>query len=907
MKLRNMFGKPFLFDAGSQAHLLATKQADDKLIKIVHPKYGHGWTTMKEDEIIPFITQGNINAYEVLDSYPKKLYFDIDSATPKADDLNRAITLIEEYFGKVEMAISGSQEANKNSYHIVVSSLLIEDEFQLLELRKLVKHISTNEFEAFDWKVYTKNRVMKCIFQSKPERAVQDIILDHHYQNHFICSFFTGNEKVATFKIPEFKNIEYTDMKPLLDQPQLELPKDVKIDNIEMKDLLFLAPINDSLNHQHTWKGCMFARHNGITFDTFWNWAKQKVDTIERKAKWQKYWNDEKMYPLSRQGWINYLKFFYPELFSYVEGQKNDQSFSASNRFTESLNISSVPIEKIQPEYFRTPHRVVIFNVGMGGGKTTTTIQYLKKKEAIGKNWLDVKEKSFVAIGCRIALSNNTYQRMKDEGIDVFNYKHAVSKTRKEQINSATKLMISTESLHYLEDAQTYRDVVVIDEVETVLNSLVSETHKDNIAKNYDTLVKLVQRAKKVLLLDAFTTTKTIDWLKNIGCPTQEIITYSSKYKPSERQIVQLQGYENTIDHICNDLKQGKKLYIFYPYKNSNKYHDSIEQLRDKLQSRTQKKLTVYHGDVDDSQKATLGNVNEEWAKFDAVLTNSAITVGVNYDSSGYDRVYLLIEPYINSSRDIIQTSMRIRSIADNLIFVMFFSNQSPSIMELPTYYEEAPAHYQALVQNIANEKHANFEECLLHLCHKTNFKCDSFYMRKTKDLYENLQFKSKMLIAYDDVPQLSLDEKDTIEVERIWCSQASMVDKLAINRFYFDSRFKTFSEEQRRFIWDNNFTSYFDNKDKPFIQLIKKEANITQLSQLDVSELASKPNIKEYIKKYFMTESVYSLQQIVKCINTSLGYTFITSSQDKSKHTSYEVLDHLAILEQCGVVECLL
>lgn len=907
MKLRKMFGKSFMFNTGSQTHLLANKQDDDKLFKIVHPTYGHGWTTMKEDEIIPFITQGNINVYEVLHSYPKKLYFDIDSESPKEDDLNRAIIIIEEYFGKVEMAISGSQETNQNSYHIVIPSLLIENELHLLELRKLVQHISTNEFEAFDWKVYTNNRTMKCIFQSKPERSIQDIILDHHYQNHVICSFFTGNEKVATFKIPDFKNTEYTDMKPLLDQPQLKLPKDVKIDNLEMKELLFLAPMNSSLNHQHTWKGCMFSRHNRITFDTFWDWAKQKKDTIERKAKWQKYWNDKQMYLLSRQGWINYLKFFYPEIFSYVEDQRNTKSFSASNRFTESLNIPSEPIEKIIPEHFRTPHRVVIFNIGMGGGKTTTTIQYLKKKEAMTKNWLDITEKTFLAIGCRIALSNNTYQRMKNEGIDVFYYKNAFSKTRKQQLNSAQKLMISTESLHYLDEAQTYRDVVVIDEVETVLNSLISDTHKENIDRNYNILVKLVKQAKKVILLDAFTTTKTTDWLKNIGCLDKEIITYSSKYKPSERQIVQLQGYENTFNHICNDLKQGKKLYIFYPFKNSSKNHDSIEEFGFKLHTETQKKITVYHGDVDDSQKATLGNVNKEWAKFDAVLTNSAITVGVNFDMSGYDRVYLLVEPLFNSSRDIIQTSMRIRSISDNLIFIMFFSNQSPYIMELPKFYEEAPNHYQELVQNIANEKNANFEECLLHLCHKTNFKCDSFYMRKTKDLYENLQFKSKMLIAYDDVPKLSLEKKESIEFEKIWCSQASMKEKLAINRFYFDIKFITCSEDQRRFIWDNNFSSYFDNKEKPFIKLIKKEANITQLSQLNVNDIASKPHIHEYIKKCYMTESVYNLKLIVKCINISLGHTFFTRDKTDKNSSTYEVEPHLILLEQCNEVECLL
>ena len=56
------------------------------------------------------------------------------------------------------------------------------------------------------------------------------------------------------------------------------------------------------------------------------------------------------------------------------------------------------------------------------------------------------------------------------------------------------------------------------------------------------------------------------------------------------------------------------------------------------------------------------------------------------------------------------------------------------------------------------------------------------------------------------------------------------------------------------------------------------------------------------------MTESIYGLQLLVKCINTSLGHTFFTrNKEDTNSSTAYEVTDHLEQLEQCDVVECLL
>ena len=60
----------------------------------------------------------------------------------------------------------------------------------------------------------------------------------------------------------------------------------------------------------------------------------------------------------------------------------------------------------------------------------------------------------------------------------------------------------------------------------------------------------------------------------------KDVITYSSKYKPTKKILNENFGYENTIDKIAEELDIGKKLYIFHAYKSSTKTHYSIEELK---------------------------------------------------------------------------------------------------------------------------------------------------------------------------------------------------------------------------------------------------------------------------------------------------------------------------------------
>ena len=74
---------------------------------------------------------------------------------------------LEPFFPNAEFAISGSSTDTKASLHIILQNYVIHNETEKDQLKHIVKYIYENHDKDFDWKVYTKNRNMKCINQSK--------------------------------------------------------------------------------------------------------------------------------------------------------------------------------------------------------------------------------------------------------------------------------------------------------------------------------------------------------------------------------------------------------------------------------------------------------------------------------------------------------------------------------------------------------------------------------------------------------------------------------------------------------------------------------------------------------------------------------------------------------------------
>jgi hypothetical protein len=888
---RKVFNSTWYSGKGTQETLLETIKENERLMTCVVDNRHH-WKVIKENEVIPLINNNNGFICEVLSSYPKKLYFDVDCDTPNDLSLDKVKEVIKKYFGDAKMAVSGYENENKKSYHITLYEYVISNEKELLEMRKIVNYINKTECPYFDWKVYTKNRPMKCINQSKPEKPKQMIISDTNQKNHLIMSFFSGNEKLFNFHLSEDIPQEETNVKEIINVKPIKLNQDFKPEDLnDSKKLLMMLPNSKEIPHSITWKVALFCQNNGLSFDDFWAWAKIKQDDEERRLKWVSHWNKivgQLDYKMTKKSFILLLSFWYPEL-----KEVERASDAITKKFIDTLTIPSIEIERIEKNHFLTSNKVVIFNIGMGGGKTTMTVDYLKSSE-----------KKFIWLTPRQALVMNTNQRFVDNKMNVVNYLNCGSsrEQKSKKINSASSLILECESLNYLEKTTQF-DVLVIDEIETVIKNWDSETHDKNGDKNFNNFVSLFKNCKKIILLDAFTTSTTLKFLEMVGI--KDVITYSSKYKPAEKILNDNYGYDKTISKIADELDNGKKLYVFHAYKSSTKKHYSIEELKSELLERckTKPKILVYHGDMSDDKKKTLYNVNEEWDKYDCILTTSSITVGVNYEGDRYDKVYLLVSGCVNNVRDVIQTSMRIRKTKENIIEMFFFDRMEKSLLKYPKWYNGLDDVYKFLVDSALEEKQSNFMDVFYEFCKMTNYNIGNVkkIVKNKLEKFNNDLHESKMLISYDDIPTISEDVAKEIEKEAVWVCRASQLDKFTLSKFYFDCHFYHMDNEDRAFIWDNRCRNFFDNYDCEIIKKIIKDNKIKHISELNLNDLVISNDTNNYIKNNYASTIKNINQRLIKVINLVLGCQVIesVSKSAKSKATKYEFTELYNALDE--------
>ena len=879
------------------------KQTKDQRLFKMSNKYGYGWSLIKEDDIYNLVKNNNANICEVLSIYPKKVYFDIDGTEPKNIDLKTVKDIINEYFPNEKLSISGYETDVKKSYHIILSNLILEDEKDLNLLKKIVQSMN-NKCKYFDWKVYTKNRNMKSIYQSKPSGTKQEIIEDENYKNHFINSFFTGNEKKINYKFDE--NIINEEIN-IINLPKIinKIPNNFKYEDVEDNiKLLNLAPINNDFDHSYIWRVAVFCYWNNIIFDTFWDWAKQKtqhenkpLDQEKRHKKWLSHWETIKQERYKNLGskyiFIKLLSNFYKEFVGI-----NNKTDLYTRDFLKSFSLKSEVIESkyIELKNFETEHKVTIFNIGMGGGKTYQTINYLKNKN------------NYIWITPRISLANNTKKRFNEliqKDILLYNDCGKNMKEMIENINNTDSLLIQTESLFKIQKKPNY-EYVIIDEFESVLKNWDSETHKlENIEKSFNNFKNILINSKKIILLDAFTTTHTTDFLNLIGIKDDNIIIYTSKYSPQEKQIIQNDNYDKTLEKIVTDLKNGKKLYIFYAFKSAGKKHYSIEQLAKYLKEKTNKNIFCFHADKDDKiKKSFTETANEEWGNYDCIITTSSITVGVNYEKEDFDKVYLLCSGYVNNPRDIIQSSMRIRKTKENIVETYFFDNNNKDTLQYPQYYITSTDDiYKKLINNIRIEKQSNFNDIFIKFCKLTNYKIDKIIKRKnikSESQFINDLFESKMLINYDNIKSIDMLEASEIEDKTIWKKDATQEEKFKLSKYYFDIKFKMLSDEQKSVIWNNRTSKLFEviNSNELIKEIVEKN-NYNNFFEIDInkknfviSDLAI-----EYIKENFDNEFKNKKQKLMKILNILFGFSVI-ESKIKGKNIIYKVTDDFIVMK---------
>ena len=873
------FYKNITNNGGAMASAIKNKKTHDINIHSQTEKYGRIWGFCTPERLLTLIEK-NHGIYEIITNFPYKVYFDIDKQTNgliPTDYLVSVKNIILELFPNADMGISGSITQTKISYHIILNNYMILNKDQQFVIREIVKYIATTIDASFDWKVYTSNRNMKCINQSKLDGRVQDIIEQSDFKKHLITCHFFDYLSFPTFnqKITEVIHIEKSKQPfNVCSLPKMVLitPKNIDLSNPE--SILSILPLNKSFDFSYSHLIARFCYHNNITFDTYLSWLKNKYPDLAKTATGQSQWNDLAKYPPVSISKIKaILSYFYPKI------NKN----RAYLDFIDTFKLEfCIPIETITQKCFNYDNKYAIFCTGMGSGKTAQTIQYLESQP------------QYIWICPNRALASNTHFRLGTAS----HYLDFSSAQKKQGILSEqNKLIVVLNSLHYI--TRSF-DVVVIDEIETLLDKLLGDfiENKKIIWNNF---CSMIRNAKKVILLDAFITTKTLNFIKDLD-QSGAVNVFTRIKEPQTRTIMYMDNFNTWLHDIITKLKDGAKLFIFYPFKKFSAEHDSMEGIFNLIEQQTGKHGIFYNADIDDKIKFELKDVNKAWSQPQFILTNNIITCGVNYEHMDFDYKYICIAKF-NTPRDIIQISYRARHLTSRIIKICYFGRMEQiNTWENDTHILQCPI-YTALYNNILIEKKAPIKQSFQYFCKKAHYEplVDEFTISKLiDDDIEKLLEEHAIQIKYSQIDTITSDK--VVQYEKLCIDQKALLhQKAELNKYYYINQFTDDTKEHKFLssMWHDNCQKFIKqlkyvltNSDCIF-NAIAKFNKLPSLFPTDIKKIKLNDAIlNDIFNKFtfkFITK-ISSVQKILTEIYNIYFCTFIVSIKYNGTHIEYTI-----------------
>jgi hypothetical protein len=769
--------------------MMAAIQASKQNHVIIHShtrKNGRLWGHCMPEHLLKLLEE-NRGIYEVIRTFPHKVYFDIDKTNDgtmcDAEFIQNVKQIIAETFVNAEMEISGSITESKISYHIVLQNYVIHSEQERQTMKHVVKTMHAKD-AAFDWKVYTKNRNMKCTGQSKEDGRVQSVLYDssRDYKKHLITCF-VSDYPLPFPTISEEVQLEIQIQKSkgtfnLADLPKLVMPTPANFDakTASPADILAMLPLNHhDFDHNYTHLVARFCYSNALTFQQFIVWYSRKSTTLSNVQKWQNHWELLPKFPAVSLARIHaILQYYYPHMNKDIHYRRFCDSFVFDHEQVKK-------VECITDLCYDTPDKFAVFNVGMGGGKTFKTIENLWRYTNIC--WIAPNK----------SLANNTFKRLNDVFGNFSHYEHYGAKEKKAgELNNHRRLVVVQHSLHYITEQQY--DCIVIDEIETVLNNWYGEfiNAQGNKLKSWVAFLRIIATANKVILLDAFTTKKTMDFCRSFGAsPT----IYERVNEPMTRTITYCDDFKEQVINAIYDLKQGMKLFIFFPFKSQTKDYPSMETLYNMLQKESGKKGMYYNADVDDQIKAGIKDVNKAWQDVRFVIANNMITCGVNYEIQDFDKEYVFVAKH-NAPRDIVQFTYRPRFLRTNQINVCYLGKmfaEDAWIDDRKTVMNNNKI-YSQLYENILTEKKAPLKKALQLFANKAR------YYQHTERKHEVADAITKEFNELSEKHQFGFDYKSIELIDSSWaemiqqrciCLEASMWEKVALQKYFFYHKFK--------------------------------------------------------------------------------------------------------------------
>jgi hypothetical protein len=380
---------------------------------------------------------------------------------------------------------------------------------------------------------------------------------------------------------------------------------------------------------------------------------------------------------------IKILHFYYPGIYD---------KYKALNLFSDLVNIEK--FKSKFDEVVEYNERYCIYdNLQDFDGYLLRSAMGTGKTYIINRLIQDYKFKRILLISPRQTFSKNKCAELRKIFPDFIDYLDIAD----DQYNwlRVNRFGIQVESLKRLSDIDisSAYDLVILDEVESILNQISSTTNGGYSKENFKTMLDIIKLSKKFVMTDAYVLARSATFastirelfnkkvklvVNNYTYPERKAVILGIAKNPNSRELLE----RKLISQIITSLKNGKKIYLCVWSKTFERL--IIEAIKQELgEDFVTNHVKYYDSTVNATVMKDLENVTKSWSgpKVKFVLFTGKITVGVDFSKKGeFDDGFIFGSSMCPIARDIIQGHFRVREVKSNTIYVALYADPNVEI-----------------------------------------------------------------------------------------------------------------------------------------------------------------------------------------------------------------------------------
>lgn len=652
--------------------------------------------------------------YEIIEAdRPVRFYMDIEWYTPmevhlaentERADMSAILACVKEAFGGVGVEVkdddvlltTASREDRgvwKSSFHVTFRGTYFEsvDVMKAFVSHKLQPECSRCELVRFnhkknkvesmvDFKVYTKNRLMRCALSRHAHKSTTLEMIDWFGQSKYIEDYLItappqGPVALVTKELLEQHSIKVERKKTSANCRRASTLKNTTEIAEKLKALL-KEQLKDELSNIGVEKESMngdrsfYCLTNGHRIcpegerhesNNFYlrvddkGFVKYNCLGCQKTADIGRISFEDGNHITPMEGIEDLV----------AEGEEEDMDTDEDSHFSSHASTVT-PYSSDFVQQYQINKKCLMVKSEMGTGKTTEL-----------KNFLEREVKAFPRVlwlSTRIAYTDSVMGILSPLGFQ--SYLDA-----SKPLPQCDRLVLQYESLHKLNGFKPY-DLLVLDEVESILSQVCCrKTNADHMKCNQETFAAIaIFPSTKVLCMDADLGERTLGVFNKLL--SKEEIEVDINLKQKMYRTIELVNGDDWMKSLMQDVANGKNVAIASGSKST------IQEVQTALESHEPKiAIKLYDADCDDKDIRDLRSIDAEWARYQLVMFSPKITVGSDFSRAHFDVMYAVGCADSVSPRVLLQMTGRVRHLREEKI-VLWLKTPTASKNEFCTLDE---------------------------------------------------------------------------------------------------------------------------------------------------------------------------------------------------------------------------